>query len=176
MVEIARMAHGVEHRRARDFVEHHPLDVDPFQRLALLQHLAHVPRDRLALAVGVGRQIEMLGALERLGDVADALLRLRLALPVHGEVLVRAHAAVLGRQVAHVAEAGQDRVVLAQVLVDRLRLGGRFDDDDVHGDFPVGSAPASCRDRRSPRPYSRATLPPAWRLRRPASSSSRRAA
>jgi hypothetical protein len=30
------------------------------------------------------------------------------------------------------AEGGQNLVVPAEILVDCLRLGGRFDDDDVH--------------------------------------------
>ena len=58
-------------RVRRDLVEHHALD-----RHVRLQHLEHVPADRLALAVLVGREDELVGALQRplqLGD--DLLLR-----------------------------------------------------------------------------------------------------
>ena len=40
--------------------------------------------------------------------------------------------AVLGRQVADMAERGQDLVALAQIFVDRFRLGGRFYQYKVH--------------------------------------------
>ena len=40
----------------------------------------------------------------------------------------------LARQIAHVAHAGLDDVVVAQIFVDRLRLGRRFDDDQI---FPL---------------------------------------
>ena len=61
-------------------------------------------------------------------------------LPDHREIVVGIDRAVLGRQVADVAEGGQDLVVRAEILVDRLRLGGRFDDDDVHGGSEGGDA------------------------------------
>ncbi len=38
-----------------------------------------------------------------------------------------------GGQVADMPEGGQDLVALAEILVDRLGLGGRLDDDDLHG-------------------------------------------
>ena len=53
-------------------------------------------------------------------------------LPRHGEILVRQDRAVLGRQIADMAVAGDDLVVAAQIFVDGFRLGGRFDDDDFH--------------------------------------------
>ncbi len=46
--------------------------------------------------------------------------------PGHGEVVVRLHRAVLGRQVADMAEAGQHLIAGAQILVDGLGLGRGF--------------------------------------------------
>ena len=46
---------------------------------------------------------------------------------------VRTDGPVLRRQVPHMAEAGDDLVARAQIFVDGLGLGGRFDDDDLHG-------------------------------------------
>ena len=74
-VDLARVAEGVEHRVARHRVEHDALDVDILQRAALLQHLAHMPRDRLALAVGVGREKQLVGAAHRLGDRPSGAFR-----------------------------------------------------------------------------------------------------
>ena len=126
------MGEGPLDRRLGDLVEHDAMDLDALQRPAPVQFLGNVPGDRLALAVRVGRKIEPLGALERVGDILDALVGPRVDLPGHGEAFVGFHRSVLGRQVAHVAVAGQYPIVLAEVLVDGLGLGRRFDDDDVH--------------------------------------------
>src|SRR5579883_3143484 len=132
-IELARMTERVENGRFRYFVEYHPLDVDALQRMALAQHLLDMPGDRLAFAVVVGREVEIVGALHRPGDVLEPLLGLAIDLPGHREPLVRAHRAVLGREVPDMAVARQDREALAQILVDGFRLGRRLDDDDFHG-------------------------------------------
>ena len=64
----------------------------------------HVPGDRLALAVGVGRQNELVGALDRAGDVVEPLLRLGIDLPKHAEIGIGIDRTALGRQVADMAE------------------------------------------------------------------------
>jgi hypothetical protein len=128
------MRQGVLHRPLGDLVEGDPVDLDTLQRALRPQHLLHVPGDGLALAIRIGGEEQALGPLHRLGDGGHLFLAPVLAGPVHGEVLIRAHAAVLGGQVPHMAEAGEDGEVRAQILVDGLRLGRRFDDDDVgHG-------------------------------------------
>ena len=69
------------------------------------------------------------------------LLGLAVDVPVHREVVVGLDRAVLGRQIADVAEGRDHLVAGAQVLVDGLGLGGRFDDDDVHlRTFRLGAA------------------------------------
>ena len=105
LVEVARVGDGVEHGGLGDLVEHHALDRDAVERALLAQQLEHVPGDRLALAVGVGGEHQGIGALELLGDGVDPAGGLGLQRPAHGEVLVRAHRAVLGRQVADMAVA-----------------------------------------------------------------------
>jgi hypothetical protein len=113
---------------AGDLVERHPMHGDALQCASLLQHGANVPADRLALAVGVGREIKGLGALQRLGDGCDLTRAALVGRPVHRKVFVGSDAAVLGRQVADVAEAREHGEVVAKILVDRLGLGGRFYD------------------------------------------------
>ena len=132
LVELARGLHRIGHRLFGDRVEGHPVDLGG-QRLALCQQLAHVPRNRLALAVGVGRENQPVGALRRVADFLEALLLVAIELPVHREILVRAHAAILGWQVADVTVAGENLEVLAEIFLDGFRLGGRFDDDQLHG-------------------------------------------
>jgi hypothetical protein len=52
-----------------DLVEDHPLD-----RHLRLQHLEQVPGDRLALAVLVGREVELVGVLQQRLELGDLLL------------------------------------------------------------------------------------------------------
>ena len=75
--------------------------------------------------------------LQRVGDGLDVLLRVGRDLPRHLEILVGVDRAVLRRQVADVSVGREHGVVGAEVLVDRLCLGGRLDHDDGHG-LPFG--------------------------------------
>ena len=137
-VDFPRPAHRLGHGGLGDGVEGDARDLDVLQDLLVLQHLQHVPGDRLALAVGIGRENDAVGALHRLGDGRHALGRLGIDVPDHREIVVGIDRAVLGREVANVAVGGVDLVSLAQILVDRLGLGGRLDDDDVHSKaFPL---------------------------------------
>ena len=131
-VDVARVLHRVEHRLLGDGVEHHALDGLLLERLLLLEHLEHVPGDGLALAVGVGGQDQLVGALDGPGDVVEPLLGLVVDLPDHVEVGLGIDRAVLGRQVADMAERSQDLVARAKILVDGLGLGRRFNNDDIH--------------------------------------------
>ena len=132
LVDLARMAHRLLDRVLGHRVEHHPVDPLVLEQLLALEDFMDVPGDRLALAVRVGRQDHPVGVLDRAADVAEALGGLGVDLPAHGEIVVRIDRAVLGRQIAHMAERGVDAVVLAQILVDGLRLGGQLDDHDFH--------------------------------------------
>ena len=91
-----------------------------------------MPGDRLAFAVGVGRENELVGAFDGTGDVGEALAGLGVDLPDHAEIGIRIDRAVLGRQVAYMAEGGQHLIAGAQILIDRLGLGGELDNNDVH--------------------------------------------
>ena len=77
--------------------------------------LGDVPRDRLTLAVEVGREIDHVRALGRLLDVVDLLAAVLADHVLGREVVVDVHAelALAGvlRQVADVAVRGQDAIV-----------------------------------------------------------------
>ena len=134
-VDLARIGDGIEHGGARDRVEDDPLDLGAAgERALLLQDFQHVPGNGFAFAVRVGRQDQLVRAFEGVDDVLDALLGPGVDLPDHGEVFVRLHRAVLGRQVADVAEARQHLIAGAQILIDGLGLGRGLDDEDVHAD------------------------------------------
>jgi len=129
----ARLRHRFLDRARGDLGEDHALHRLVLQQPAFLQDLGDVPADRLALAVRVGRQEDVVGALGGLGDGLDVLFVLLDQVVAHGETVVRIDRAFLRDQVAHVPIRGQDGEVLAEVFVDRLGLGGRFDDEQVLG-------------------------------------------
>ena len=141
-VDGARVLHRLGHRLLGDRIEDDALDRLALQRLLFVEGFQHVPGDRLALAVGVGRQNEGVGLLEGMGDVVDALLRLGVDLPEHLEIIVGIDRSVLGRQVTDMAKGGQDLVTGAKILIDRLRLGRRLDNDNFH-ENPMGYPPES---------------------------------
>ncbi len=76
-VDLARMLHRLGDGLLGDGVEDDALDLVVLQRLLFLEHFQHVPGDRLALAIRVGRQDELVGALKRMRDVVHPLLGLR---------------------------------------------------------------------------------------------------
>ena len=49
----------------------------------------------------------------------------------HRKIIVRRNGPFLGHQVAHMAVAGQDFKVLAEVFFDGFRLGWRLDDNEM---------------------------------------------
>ena len=132
LIQFARAGHRLGHGLLGDRVEGDALDVLG-QRLALGEQLAHVPRNRLALAVRVSREDQAVSGLGGIGDRLHLPLLVAVEFPVHREGLVRADRAVLGRQVADMAIAGENLVVLAEILLDGLGLGGGFYDDKLHG-------------------------------------------
>ena len=151
-IDLARGLEGIEHGLLGDGVEGHPLDRHALlQGLLLLQDAQDVPGDGLSLAIGVGGQDQLVGVFDGRGDLLHHLVGAAVHVPVHLEVLVGLHRAVLGRQIAHVPVGRQHFVAGAQVFVDRLGLGDRFDNDDVHADvtrlprpMPSGAAAHPC--------------------------------
>ena len=102
LIELARRLHRLGNRRLGNGVEGDPIDLGG-QRLALGQQLADMPGNRLALAVGVGREHEPRRLFGGVADLLEAALLVAIEFPVHREILVRADAAILGRQVADMA-------------------------------------------------------------------------
>ena len=131
-VDLARILHRLADGLLGDGVEHHALDRLVLEDLLFLQDLEHVPGNGFAFAIRVGREDEAVGAFDGLGDVVEALCGLGVDLPDHVEVVLRVDRAVLRRQVADMPERGQDLVARAEIFVDRLGLGRRFNNDDLH--------------------------------------------
>ena len=148
-VDAARARHRLAHRLARDLVERDAAHRTVPERVALAQPAQHLPRDRLALAVGVRGKDETLGLDERRPDDAERTCRAPPGRLVdHREAVVGPHRARPRRQVAHQAVAGKDPVAAPEVRADRPRLGRRFDDNDPHGATSRGSRGRSRSPRR----------------------------
>ena len=140
LVDLARLLERLLDRVAGDLVEDHP----PHGNLRL-QHLEQVPGDRLALAVLVRREQELVGAGELLLQLRDRLLlvrvddveRLESVLDVNPEARPRLPLVLLGdlgravRQVANVAHGGLHDEVRPEVAGDRSRLRRGLDDDQA---------------------------------------------
>ena len=133
--EPARIRHGLLDRARRDFGEHHAVHFLAVEQLLLLEDFRDVPGNGFAFAIQVGREIDGIGHLRRLGDRVDVFLVLVDQLVGHREVVVGIDRAFFRLEVANVTVGRQDLEVLAEIFVDRLRLGGRFDDEEIfcHG-------------------------------------------
>ena len=116
------MRHGLQDRCFGDRVEDDALDLDALQRLLAIEDFQHMPGNRLALAVGVSCENELVRAFKRSGYVVQPFLRFGIDIPGHGEVVIRLDRAILGGQVADMAIGGQDLEALAEIFVDGFRL------------------------------------------------------
>ena len=134
--DAARVRDRLADRARRDFRERHAVELLAFEQAALLQDLRDVPGDRLAFAIQVGREVEGVGAARRACDRVDVALVLVDHFVAHLEAALGIDGALARHEVAHVAIRGEDGEVLPQVLVDRFRLRGRFDDEQVLGHGP----------------------------------------
>ena len=140
-VELAGVLRRLLDGGLGDLVEDHPLDRDVLR----LQLVEQVPGDRLALAVLIGGEVELVGVLEQaleLGDVrllvaGHDVIGLEVVLDVDGEPSPRLVLDLRGgvggalRKVADVADRGLDDVPVAEVPADGAGLGRGLDDHQL---------------------------------------------
>ena len=132
-VDVAGRGDRVADRFLGDLVEHDPLD-----RALGLEHLAEMPADGLAFAIGVGSQQHFRRVLDGRLQLPDPRLPVRRHDVVRLEAIVHVHtdaapgllldglghlAGVLG-QIPHVPHAGLDPELVAQEPGQRLGLSG----------------------------------------------------
>ena len=128
-VDRARLPERIEDRVARDLGERDSLGGGGVNT----QQHGHVIGDRLAFAVVVRREDQVArAALQRLPQLAHMTLGVLGHHVVGRERMlhVDAEAAVSLAEVPDVAIGSTNGVLAAQVLLDRLRLRGRFDDHE----------------------------------------------
>src|SRR3546814_937771 len=91
-----------------------------------------MPAYRLTLAVGVGREDQTVGLLRGVRNLLQSLRLVGIELPLHREAVVGIDRPILGRQIPDVAIGRQNLEIAAEILLDRFRLGRRFDNDQLH--------------------------------------------
>ena len=97
--------------------------------LSTIEFLLEMETDRLAFAIGVGREVDGVRLPGRLLEFGDELL-LALDDDVSGlEAVLDIYREIALGKVFDVPERGLNDVVLAQVLTDRFRLRRGLDDD-----------------------------------------------
>ena len=127
-VEVAGGRGGPQDRFLGDLAEHHPLDRD-----LGLQRFQEMPGDRLALAVTISGEVELVGVLEQPFEFSDLLLLVDVDDVVGREVVVDVDAELAERAALH--------------LRGHLR-GGRDVPDMANGGLDVEIRPEVARDVR----------------------------
>ena len=145
-VDIARPRQRRAHRRRRHLVERDPVHRHVADGVSFREPFQHLPGDRLAFPVGVGRQHQGLGALQRLRHRRERPGGALAGLGDHREAVLGLHRARLRRQVAHVAPGRDHPVFPAEIAADCPRLDRRFDDHHMPAAtlrLPAAAAPRS---------------------------------
>src|SRR5207237_1081922 len=139
----ARMFHRILDGTLGDLVENHALELLVLQHLARLEDLRKMPGDGLALTVRVRGEQYRVRMLDGLGDGIHMPLVALYELVLHAEVVVGIDGAGLRHQIADVPVRGEDLEILAEILLERLRLRRRFDDEQMRGHGERGVIPFS---------------------------------
>src|ERR1700720_3041888 len=95
----------------------------------IAEFFSQVSGDGLAFAVRVRRQIDMIRGQGQLLQLGQDLFFTRNDDVFSLEIIVGIDTKSALRQILHVAERCFDRVALAQILLNGLRLGWRLDDN-----------------------------------------------
>ena len=132
-VHLPRRLESLLDAARRDLVEHHPEKrragfLLAFPLTVAVDLFLEVMTDSFALAIRVSRQVYRAHLLRGRLQLLDQLLLAFDNLVPRLEAVLHIHREVLFRQVLDVAKRSHHDVVLPQIFVDSLRLGGRFND------------------------------------------------
>ena len=98
---------------------------------AALEGVFEVPRDRFALAVRVGGEVDRIGFGGGFAQAFDDRAAPRSIDVLRGEVVFDVDAEAVGGQIADVPHRRRDEVVLSEHPTDGPRLGRRLDDKQI---------------------------------------------
>ena len=118
-----RMFHRFLDGAFRDFVKHHAMHILAVQIALIAQDLVQVPRNSLAFAVGVSREVERVGFLQSFGNCLDVFLFVFRHFETHRKAIGRINRAFFTDQIAHMAIRGEYLEIATEILLDGLGLG-----------------------------------------------------
>src|SRR5208283_5391656 len=127
VIELRGIGDRLFYGGRRNLVQQHAADLG----LGLAQMIGDMPGDRLAFAVGVAGEIDVLLALGGALDLADYLLFALDYDVVGSETVLDIHTQLAFGQVHHMADRRHDLVIATEVTLDGFRLCGRFDDYEI---------------------------------------------
>ncbi len=113
-----------------NFVKRHALDRNALVQALVAQDFLNMPGDSLSFAVRIACQINGVGVFDRLGNFANRPVGAVTQFPVHRKIFVGTYGTVLRRQIPNMTIGSQHGIIAAQILIDSLRLGWRFYDDE----------------------------------------------
>ena len=131
VIQFPRFRHCFGDGRLGDRVEGDALNMFG-QHLFLRQHFLHVPANRFAFAIRVRREDQRVGGFGFIGNRLELLALIGIGLPGHLKAIIRVNRAILGWQIPNMPKAGQHPVTGAQIFLNRLCLGGRFYNNQLH--------------------------------------------
>ena len=123
LVDLPGIGDGFEDGALGDLVEGDALHRELGEALLGPELFDDMPGDGFAFAIRVGGEDQLVRLLGGGGDLFQLLGAAAFDLPAHLKVFVGSDRAVLRRQVADMAETGQDMVVAAQILINGLGFG-----------------------------------------------------
>ncbi len=124
LVNFARLAERLANGRRRNFVVGHPAEL--LNGHLVFQRLAQMPGNRLAFAVGVGREIHGIHTSRRRLQLTQ---HFRAALNrdiLRRKSLINVHTQRPLGQIAHVAQRSLDHILRSQQPLNGFGFGGRF--------------------------------------------------
>ena len=136
-VDLAGMGEGLLHGLLGDFVEGDAMDRLGFFFAAAAtvgvaaELFGEMGGDGFAFAVRIGRKVDGIGGAGQLFEMGDHLLFAGDDLVLGGEIVVDIDAEALLGQILNMTEGGFHVVTGAEILLNRLGLGGRLDDDQT---------------------------------------------
>ncbi len=131
-VDLFRMLKGCLHCAFGNFIEHHAKGW--YGWFLGNDLLGQVLADRFAFAIRVSGKIDRVGGLRSLLQIRNDLLVVTLLgvgndFVMRLEIILDVDAQVFRRQILDMPDRGHHDEVLAEIFIDRFRLGGRFDYD-----------------------------------------------
>ena len=91
-----------------------------------------MPRDGFTFSIRVGREDKLVGTPERVLNILNPFLGLRVHRPAHGELIFWINRPIFGRKITNMTETGKNLIVLPEIFFDGFGLGRRLDDDEIH--------------------------------------------